>query len=98
MILAPPAGDAFNFVVDLQTYPAAAFYFALAIGLYIVRHRLAKLGTPSSGFRAWDSAVIFTILVNIYQLVMPWVPPKGGPNAGDVSFWWATYCVTGIAM
>jgi len=29
---------------------------------------------------------------------MPWVPPKGGSNGGDVSFWYATYCVVGIAI
>ena len=98
MIVAPPAGDAFNFLTDLQTYPAAAFLFAMTAGLYIVRYRRKKLGTPPSGFRAWDAAAIFTILVNIYQLVMPWVPPSKGPYSGDVSFWYGTYAIVGIAM
>lgn len=98
MILAPPAGDAFNFITDLQTYPAAVFSFAMAVGLYIVRYRRRKLGIPRSNFRAWDVSIIFTILVNLYLLVMPWYPPTGGADGGDVSFWYATYCVTGIAM
>jgi hypothetical protein len=29
---------------------------------------------------------------------MPWVPPKGGINAGSVSFFYATYCIAGIGM
>ncbi|KAK6431501.1 hypothetical protein LTR95_012340, partial [Oleoguttula sp. CCFEE 5521] len=37
MILASPAGDAFNFVVDLQNYPDSAFLFLMSIGLYFIR-------------------------------------------------------------
>ncbi|KAI5247310.1 amino acid transporter [Aureobasidium subglaciale] len=98
MILAPPAGDAFAFITDLQIYPASAFAFAMAIGLYIVRYRRKKLGVPRSEFRAWDAAVIFTILQNLYLLIMPWYPPDGGATGGDVSFWYATYCVAGIGI
>ena len=42
--------------------------------------------------------MVFFILVQLFVVVMPWLPPKGGPYAGDVSFWYATYCVVGIAM
>lgn len=42
--------------------------------------------------------VIFSIIVNVFLLVMPFIPPAGGPYAGDVSFWYATYAVTGIGM
>ncbi|KAF7555563.1 hypothetical protein G7Z17_g2040 [Cylindrodendrum hubeiense] len=98
MIVAPPAGDAFSFVVSLKTYPDAIFYVALAIGLYLVRRRRQRSGTPPSEFRAWYIVPAFYFLVQIYLLVMPWFPPKGGPYAGDVSFWYATYCVVGIAV
>ena len=103
LILAPPAGDAFNFVVDLANYPQSFFYFLMALGLYLVRYRRGKLGLPrlrsqEGGFRAWDIAVLFTIAINLYLLVMPWYPPPGGVTGGDVSFWYATYVVTGIGM
>jgi len=75
MILAPPAGDAFNFVVNLSIYPSQAFLLALAVGLYLVRWERKKAGIAPSNFRAWDVAIIFSILVNIYCLVMPWYPP-----------------------
>jgi hypothetical protein len=29
---------------------------------------------------------------------MPWVPPKGGIYAGDVSFFYATYCLAGLGI
>jgi amino acid transporter len=104
MILAPPAGDAFNFVVDLASYPQALFYFLMAVGLYFVRYRRRQIQQtnrmllPKPDFRAWDVALIFTIFVNLYLLVMPWYPPAGGATGGDVSFWYATYVVTGIGM
>ncbi|SPO06501.1 related to high affinity methionine permease [Cephalotrichum gorgonifer] len=98
MIVAPPAGDAFTFVVSLNTYPSAMFHFALAIGLYLIRYRHKRVGHTKTDFRAWHVSIVFFILVQIFVLAMPWYPPKGGPYAGDVSFWYATYCVVGIAI
>lgn len=115
MILAPPAGDAFNFsslklfaslyltnqivlVVDLSVYPTTAFGFALALGLLILRWRRKRVGIPPSDFHAWTIAIIFSICANLYLLIMPWYPPNTGRNGGDVSFWYATYCVVGVAM
>jgi Amino acid permease len=103
VILAPPAGDAFNFVVDLNSYPQAFFYFLMALRLYFVRYQQKNLGLPrlmgkEGGFRAWEVAVLSTIAVNLYLLVMPWYPPPGGATGRDVGFWYATYVVTGIGM
>ncbi|KAJ4989783.1 high affinity methionine permease [Stagonosporopsis vannaccii] len=96
MILAPPAGDAFNFIVDLQVYPASLFNLTLAVGLILVRQRRKRLGLPRPSFRVWDPVLGFNILVNLYLIIMPWYPPPGG--RGNVSFWYGTYIVTGIAI
>ncbi|KAL8403543.1 hypothetical protein RB594_008710 [Gaeumannomyces avenae] len=98
MIVVPPAGDAFQFVVSLKTYPDGVFHFAMAVGVYLIRHRRARAGIPASEFRAWDVAVVFFILIQVYILAMPWWPPAGGIYAGDVSFFYATYCLVGIAI
>jgi amino acid transporter len=98
MILAPPAGDAFNFIVDLQSYPANVFFFATTFGLLLIRRRRKRLGIERSQFRVWNVAVVFSLAVNVFILVMPWYPPPGGRFGGDVSFWYATYCVVGLAM
>ncbi|PGG96465.1 hypothetical protein AJ80_09827 [Polytolypa hystricis UAMH7299] len=98
MILAPPAGDAFNFVVDLQSYPDAIFYFAMTVGLILIRRQRKHIGASKTEFRSWDIALAITLLVNAFMLVMPWYPPEGGMFAGDVSFWYATYVVVGIAI
>ncbi|KAI1846225.1 hypothetical protein JX265_010602 [Neoarthrinium moseri] len=98
VLLAIPAGDAFNFVANLKTYPNAVFNVAMASGIYIIRFRRKRLGLPRPSYRAWDVSVIFAIMVHVYLLIMPWYPPDGGPFAGDVSFWYATYVVTGIGF
>ncbi|KDN59855.1 putative high-affinity methionine permease [Colletotrichum sublineola] len=76
MVIAPPAGDAFNFI----------------------RWRRKRLNLPRPTFKAWDIIIIFNIAKDVYLLVMPWYLPDGGPFAGDVSFWYATYVVAGIGI
>ncbi|KAG5916135.1 hypothetical protein E4U42_007792 [Claviceps africana] len=98
MIAAPPAGDAFQFVVSLRTYPEAIFGLAMTVGVYIIRRRRRRAHLPRSQFRVANVLLLFYNLVQVFLLVMPWWPPKGGPYAGNVSFWYATYCVTGIAI
>ncbi|KAF8071685.1 high affinity methionine permease [Lyophyllum atratum] len=104
VIIAPPAGDAFNFskhafaIVDLQSYPANVFSFLTTLGLFFVRKRRASIGAPPTEFRAWNAVLIFALAVNIYLLVLPWIPPQGGIYAGDVTFFYATYCIVGIAI
>lgn len=84
--------------MDLNSYPAAVFYFAMTVGLIFVRIQRKKIGASKTEFRAWDAALAIGILSNLFQLVMPWYPPKGGIYAGDVSFWYATYAAIGIGM
>ncbi|RSL57498.1 hypothetical protein CEP54_008282 [Fusarium duplospermum] len=98
MLLAVPAGDAFTFVNDLGIFPAAAFNLAMAVGLYVVRWRRSKANLPEPEFKAWHPVIIFNIMIQLYLLIMPWYPPEGGQYAGDVSFWYATYAVTGLAI
>lgn len=98
MILAPPAGDAFNFIVDLQSYPANVFSFAMTLGLLLIRRRRARVGIPPTEFRAWTLAALFSLAINVLLLVMPWYPPAGGATGGDVSFWYATYCAVGLGI
>ena len=85
-------------VVDLQIYPDSLFKLAMVIGLLFVRRARRRLDLPKTEFRAWDFVVYFNILVMIFLVVMPWYPPAKGRNGGDVSFWYGTYIVVGIAM
>ncbi|KAI1066354.1 hypothetical protein LB506_008506, partial [Fusarium annulatum] len=98
MIVAPPAGDAFQFVVSLKTYPDAIFHAAMGVGLLLIRRRRSRSGTPRSDFRAWWALVILYLLAQAFLLVMPWIPPEGGIYAGTVSFLWCTYMIVGIGI
>ncbi|TVY33450.1 High-affinity methionine permease [Lachnellula subtilissima] len=98
MIVAPPAGDAFNFIVDLQSYPSNVFLFLTTFGLFLIRRSRARIGIERAEFRTWNVAILFSLAVNIFILIMPWFPPSGGRYGGDVSFWYATYCAVGLAI
>ncbi|KAJ3992956.1 high affinity methionine permease [Lentinula boryana] len=98
LIVIPPPGDAFNFIVDLQYYPESIYAFLLVIGLFLVRRRRAAVGAPSVPFRAWTFVAVFALVVNLVIMIIPWVPPEGGIYAGDVSFFYATYCIAGLGV
>ncbi|KAJ5926130.1 hypothetical protein N7516_007903 [Penicillium verrucosum] len=98
MILGPPAGDAFSFVVDLGVYSSSFFGSILTIGLVVTRIRRARLNLPPPDYQAWHVTVAFAILSNLYMVVMPWYPPSTGANGGDVSFWYATYCAVALGI
>ncbi|KAJ5222944.1 uncharacterized protein N7469_009184 [Penicillium citrinum] len=98
MIICPPAGDAFNFVVDLSVYPTNIFNFLLVIGVLLIRKRRKALNLPRPEYRTWSISIAFALLVTLYMLIAPWYPPDTGANGGDVSFWYGTYLVVGIGL
>lgn len=95
VILALPFGDAFDFLVDLRSYPDSVFIFLMIVGIYAIRWRRKKEGLPPAQFQAWHSTFIFSAAVCLFILIMPWVPPEDG---GDYSFWYGTYIVVGIGL
>ncbi|KAI9461594.1 amino acid permease-domain-containing protein [Lactarius psammicola] len=96
VISALPARDAFNFLLDLASYPNLFFEAVTAIGLWRLRARRAREGLPKSPFQVWNTVVVLWLLKCVFLLVMPWVPPEDGH--ADVSFWYATYLVVGIGL
>ncbi|KAL1413321.1 hypothetical protein Q8F55_001080 [Vanrija albida] len=98
MILAPPAGSAFNFIIALQNYPSSFFMALMTFGLWLVRRRRAQLNLPPSGYRSWNVAVVFFFLAKIFLIIMPWVPPKAGINASAFGFFYAASSLTGMGF
>ncbi|RXW21748.1 hypothetical protein EST38_g4118 [Candolleomyces aberdarensis] len=96
VILAVPARDTFNFVLDLASYPNLIFQAAMVVGVWILRKRRAEQGIPPSSLQARNALIIAYLTSCILLLVLPWVPPE--PGHADVSFWYATYCVAGLAL
>ncbi|KAG0695133.1 amino acid/polyamine transporter I [Suillus ampliporus] len=96
VIVALPAQDAFNFLLDLASYPNLVFNAATAIGVWLLRKRRTLAGLAPSKYRARNIYVSLYLLSAIFLLIMPWVPPERGH--ADVSFWYATYCVVGLGV
>jgi amino acid transporter len=94
VILALPFGEAFDFLVDLRSYPDSIFLFLMVVGVYYLRRRRAAAGLPPAPFRAWHSALILSAAVCLFILIMPWYPP----DHSDQSFWYGTYIVVGIGL
>ncbi|KAG6851105.1 hypothetical protein H0H93_000985 [Arthromyces matolae] len=114
VILAVPAKDAFNFVLDLASYPhlvlltllkpviltlnniPQVFQIAMCFGVWVLRKRRGLAGLRRSLFESRNSTVVLYLFSCILLLLLPWVPPE--PGHADVSFWYATYCVAGLAI
>src|SRR5687767_4414192 len=75
-ICAPPAGDAFNFIVSLSSYPTTVMYLALTIGL--VKLRLSKKENWSAPFSAPWIVIGIYLAGNIVSLIL--TPLKFGSD------------------
>ncbi|KAH7359335.1 amino acid transporter [Plectosphaerella cucumerina] len=84
-ICAPPAGDAFNFIVSLSSYPTTVLYLALTVGL--IKLRLTKKEAWSAPFTAPWFAIIIYLLGNIFLTVMPFVRPPNGKGNTSLPYW-----------
>lgn len=65
-ICAPPAGDAFNFVVSLSSYPTTVLLFAITVGL--VKLRLTDRANFHSPLPAPWILIVIYLAANIVSL------------------------------
>ncbi|ODN78785.1 hypothetical protein L202_04340 [Cryptococcus amylolentus CBS 6039] len=93
ILLAPPAGDAYNFVLNLSSYPLNVVNAAVSFGLlatYIPRRfrpEWAREWNPP--FRATLPITLFFTLVSFFMVIVPWIPPKKASDAVYNSMWYA---------
>ncbi|GJP96299.1 hypothetical protein CBS115989_9882 [Aspergillus niger] len=91
-ICAPPAGDAFSFVVGLSSYPMCVMLTAITVGLVKMRF------TPSEGWSSSYSAlwpvIVFYLAANVFLLVMPFVPPNS--STSSIPYWLSPVVALGI--
>jgi amino acid transporter len=78
-IVAPPVGDAYNFVLNLISYPLAIVNTFVAIGLvYLYINRQSWGWNPP--VKATLPVVVFFLLSNIFLVVAPFAPPEDGQS------------------
>ncbi|KAL3425481.1 high affinity methionine permease [Phlyctema vagabunda] len=101
IMLAPPPGDAYNFILNVISYPLAVINVFVAAGLvHLYLHPYSPNRSPNTWappFRATLPVVVFFLLSNIYLVVAPFVPPSAGQNVYD-SLPYYLHCVVGIAI
>ncbi|KAH8661559.1 amino acid/polyamine transporter I [Tricladium varicosporioides] len=101
IMLAPPPGDAYNFILNVISYPLSVinvFVSAGLIHLYLNPfsiHRSPQTWNPP--VRATLPVVAFFLLSNIYLVIAPFVPPSEGQNVYD-SLPYYLHCVVGIGI
>ncbi|RDA83643.1 hypothetical protein CP532_4664 [Ophiocordyceps camponoti-leonardi (nom. inval.)] len=96
-VIAPPAGDAYNFVLNLISYPLAiinVFVAGALIHLYRNRHTW-KWNPP---LKASLPVVFFFLLSNIYLVVAPFIPPDNDTQSiyQNLPYW--IHCVVGFGV
>ncbi|KAL2213206.1 amino acid transporter [Sarocladium strictum] len=93
-ICAPPAGDAFNFVVSLSSYPTTVMYTAITVGL--IKLRLSKKENWSPSFSAPWIIIAIYLAGNILLIVMPFVRPPGGKGSTSLPYWLSSVVAVSI--
>lgn len=95
VIVLPPPGRIYNFLVDIGGYPVSVVSVAVSVGLLYLR--AAPSEKWSSPFRASRVAVAVFAASNCLLLILPWVPPKSG-RSEDKGFVWFAYPATALAV
>ncbi|KAJ9653446.1 methionine permease, partial [Neophaeococcomyces mojaviensis] len=96
IMLAPPPGDAYNFVLNVISYPLAVVNVFVAAGLLHLYYRPHDYGWKPPFRASWPVALFF-LLSNVYLVVAPFVPPTDGQNVYK-SLPYYLHCVVGIAI
>jgi amino acid transporter len=96
IMLAPPPGDAYNFILNVISYPLSVVNVFVATGLiWVYLHRAEYQWDPP--FKATLPVVVFFLLSNIYLVVAPFVPPEDGDAVyKDLPYY--LHCVVGIGI
>lgn len=93
VITLPPSSSVYAFIADVEGYAAQFFAFALGVGILLLRTQKPDISRP---FKAWLPAVWLRIALCVSMLAAPLFPPRKG--TADVSIFYATYALFGIAM
>lgn len=97
IMLAPPGGDIYSFLLNLISYPLNIFNALVALGLIIVNVRKEQYGW-SSPIKATLPVSIFYFLANLFLIAAPLVPPSSPANAPYESLPFYLHCVVGFGI
>lgn len=94
VLLAPPPGPAYNFIVNLYTYPGAWINAFVVGGLIYLRFRESENWTSPWKTPIWV-AVIY-LLLNAFLAITPFIPPNSDWNADGYPYYAFPIVGTGV--
>lgn len=92
VILLPPSGTVYSFILEVEGYPGQFYTLALAIGLIWLRFKRPDLKRP---FKAWIGSPVIRIVLAVALISAPFFPPDKKPANG---LFYATYAIVGVSM
>ncbi|CAL9737831.1 high-affinity methionine permease [Monosporozyma servazzii] len=92
-ILAPPPGDAYNFIMNLISYPMNIINFAISVGLLWIyyQRRQGKIEW-NPPIKAGVVVTSFFAVANLYLIICPYIPPSNGESVYESLPYWI-HCV-----
>lgn len=97
IMLAPPPGDAYNFILNVISYPLAIVNVFVAGGLvHLYLHREKYNWHPP--IKATLPVTIFFLLSNIYLVVAPYIPPETPDQNVYNDLPYYLHCVVGTGI
>jgi amino acid transporter len=92
VIVLPPSGNVYSFILQVEGYPAQFFVLAIAFGLLWLRYERPDLERP---YKVWLPAVFLRIALSLALLAAPFFPP---PKEQRTGMFWGMYAIVGTSM
>ncbi|KAH9224653.1 amino acid/polyamine transporter I, partial [Leptodontidium sp. 2 PMI_412] len=94
VIVVPPPGEIYNFLVDIGGYPVSVISVAISLGLLYLQ--TSPKENWQSPFRAKKTYTVVFAASNCLLLVLPWIKPR--EEKGDGRFPYFAYPATALAI
>lgn len=97
IMIAPPPGDAYNFILNLISYPLSVVNAAIAFALIILTVRRKHFGW-NPPIQATLPVTIFFFLSSLYLVVAPYLAPTKASENVYESLPYYLHCVVGLGL
>ncbi|KAG6359698.1 hypothetical protein INS49_010750 [Diaporthe citri] len=94
ILVAPPAGPAYNFIVDLYTYPGVWINGSVAAGLIYLQFK--KSENWSSPWHTYLPVTLLFLAMNVFLAIVPFIPPTGSWDAEGYPYY--IFPVVGVGV
>lgn len=78
LLILPPQGNSYNYIVSLEGYPTQIFIVLIAVGLFVLRKRYPDKHAP---IRASLVGTSFIVIISMYVLIAPFTAPTDPSTA-----------------